>query len=432
MDEFRWRTAWALLRIAVCLAVVVAGSRRRLPLELSLTAAGGLAALLSGLSLREWGGIVLQTLGSEELWAMLCAVTGILVLSGLMDKSGQSRRLVAGVERVVGSVRIRLVLFPALLGLLPMPGGAVFSCPMVQETARGSAFSGVDKSLINYWFRHVWELIWPLYPGLVLYCGLAEIGPLDALRLNWPMWAASLIAGWALLLRRLPAGSTGIDESAEAACENPSNAARVSLLREALPLLAGLGGAFALRAAVPNLASGFAFGPAFGVGALICLMLNRCSPAEACTATFTRRNFGILLLVAAVFVFKNLLGPSGIMDDLGGLARSSVTLMLACTLLPLLAGLLTGLLTALVGIAFPLLTALLHQADLWADRLPWLTLALMFGHIGQMLSPVHVCLVATCRFFEVGPGGVMRRLILPCLILACAATVWFGVLTVPG
>ncbi len=420
MDELQWRTAWALLRIAACLAIVVAGSRRRLPLELSLTAAGAAAALLSGLGPAAWGRIVLHTFGSEELWAMLCAVAGILLLSGLMDKSGQSRRLVAGVERVVGSVRIRLVLFPALLGLLPMPGGAVFSCPMVQETARGAALSAEDKSLINYWFRHVWELIWPLYPGLVLYCGLAEIGPFDALLYNWPMWAASLIAG-RMVLHRLPAGNG-------TACDVASKTEKTFLLREGLPLLIGLGGAFALRAAAPDLAPGFAFGPGFGVGALVCLFLNRCSPADLRAAAFTRRNLGILLLVAAVFVFKNVLGPSGIMDDLGGLARNSVTLMLACTLLPLLAGLLTGLLAALVGIAFPLLTALLHQADLWADRLPWLTLALMFGHIGQMLSPVHVCLVATCRFFEVGLSGVMRRLILPCLILAFAATAWFMVL----
>lgn len=415
--------AYAFFRIVVCFTVIAVGSRRKWPLELSLLAAGLVLALLSGLSPLQWGSIALRSLGEEGLLALLCAIMSILLLSGIMEKSGQSHRLVVGVETAVRSARVRLIFFPAMIGLLPMPGGAVFSCPMVQETSRRLDLSGEDKSLLNYWFRHIWELVWPLYPGFVLYCGLCEFSPWTAAAHNWPSLVASVMSGRLLFLRRAPA----VVQTAEEAPEREDDE-RVSLWRESLPLVVGLGGAFAVRLLVPGLASGFAFALGFSAGTAVCLISNRQSPAVIWSVLGSRKSLGILALVATVFIFKNVLGQSGIMDSLGGLARNPVTLFLACTLLPLLAGMLTGVLVALVGISFPLLLTMLQQADLWADRLPWLTLAIMFGNIGQMLSPVHVCLVVTCRFFNVGLGGILRRLVLPCLILAATALTWFGVL----
>lgn len=415
--------AYAFFRIVVCFTVIAVGSRRKWPLELSLLAAGLVLALLSGLSPLQWGSIALLSLGEEGLLALLCAIMSILLLSGVMEKSGQSHRLVVGVETAVRSARVRLIFFPAMIGLLPMPGGAVFSCPMVQETSRRLDLSGEDKSLLNYWFRHIWELVWPLYPGFVLYCGLCEFSPWTAAAHNWPSLVASVMSGRLLFLRRAPA----VVQTAEEAPEREDDE-RVSLWRESLPLVVGLGGAFAVRLLVPGLASGFAFALGFSAGTAVCLISNRQSPAVIWSVLGSRKSLGILALVATVFIFKNVLGQSGIMDSLGGLARNPVTLFLACTLLPLLAGMLTGVLVALVGISFPLLLTMLQQADLWADRLPWLTLAIMFGNIGQMLSPVHVCLVVTCRFFNVGLGGILRRLVLPCLILAATALTWFGVL----
>lgn len=416
---------YALFRIVVCFAVIAAGSRRKWPLELSLLAAGFVLALLSGLSPLQWGSVVLLSFGDEGMPALLCAILSILLLSGVMEKSGQSRRLVVGVEAAVKSARVRLIFFPAMIGLLPMPGGAVFSCPMVQETARRLDLSGEDKSLLNYWFRHIWELVWPLYPGFVLYCGLCEFSPWTAAAHNWPSLLASVVSGRLLFLRRAPA----VVQTAEETPEREEGARdRVSLWRESLPFIVGLSGAFAVRMLVPDLASGFAFGLGFSAGTAVCLISNRQSPAVILSVLGSRKSLGISALVVTVFIFKNVLGQSGIMDSLGGSARNPVILFLACTLLPLLSGMLTGVLVALVGISFPLLLTMLQQADLWAERLPWLTLALMFGNIGQMLSPVHVCLVVTCRFFNVGLGGTLRRLVLPCLILAATALIWFGVL----
>ena len=65
---------------------------------------------------------------------------------------------------------------PALVGLLPMPAGAAFSAPLVASVDTEDELEPAHKAAINYWFRHLWEYWWPLYPGVLLaitYSGLS-------------------------------------------------------------------------------------------------------------------------------------------------------------------------------------------------------------------------------------------------------------------
>ena len=63
---------------------------------------------------------------------LLCLVSTIMVLSRLMEDSGQLNRIVSSFNKTVGNRKIALIVMPALIGLLPMPGGALFSAPMVE------------------------------------------------------------------------------------------------------------------------------------------------------------------------------------------------------------------------------------------------------------------------------------------------------------
>ncbi len=65
---------------------------------------------------------------------------------------------------------------PALIGMLPMPGGAIFSAPLVDSVDDNDELFSSEKAAVNYWFRHIWEYWWPMYPGVILavkYSGLS-------------------------------------------------------------------------------------------------------------------------------------------------------------------------------------------------------------------------------------------------------------------
>jgi hypothetical protein len=90
-----------------------------------------------------------------------------------------------------------------------MPGGAIFSAPMVDELGNEHNLDPETKSVLNYWFRHVWEIYWPLYPGLLLAASMSSIS-------IWPLSPVvsvtliSLTAGYIFLLRKMPVNMASI------------------------------------------------------------------------------------------------------------------------------------------------------------------------------------------------------------------------------
>ena len=149
--------------------------RLRVALWKAIFAGCAVLVLLTGMPAAEWLRLPLVSAVQVDFLAMIAMLFGIMVLSGVQGASGQSQRLVQSLERCVSNPRVRLVIFPALVGFLPMPGGALFSCPMLEEAAHGMSLSPARKALINYWFRHIWEVSWPLYPGYILASSLLGI-----------------------------------------------------------------------------------------------------------------------------------------------------------------------------------------------------------------------------------------------------------------
>ena len=408
-----------VLRIIMVFAIIALCQKLKRSLEFSLVAASFVLALSCGIWPQDWGLIVAKSCTDITLIALLCAMASILLLSGLMDKSGQSHRLAEAMRRHISSTRVRLLFFPALIGLLPVPGGAIFSCPMVDEVAKGLPVSAEHKGTINYWFRHVWECIWPLYPGFVLFSALVEKNPLEIIAYNWPIWLAGMAAGWIFLLRgiRIEGGQAAI---------HAEGGSRWTALREASSILTALAGAFLLRLLLPSLPPAFPFAIGFCLGSALCFFMNGMSFGTVRDILTSSRTLGILRVVIAIFMFKAVMIQSGVMQSVGLIMHNSlIALFIACMLLPLVGGMFTGIMVGLVGITFPILIPLVQQAGGWDQRLVWLGMAMMFGYIGQMISPVHVCLVVTCRFFDVHLFDVMRRVGWPCLFLALAAVGWF-------
>ena len=119
--------------------------------------------------------------------SLLLIVWLIMVMSRIMKDTGHMDRVVESFthlskdSRTVGSV------MTALIGLLPMPGGALFSAPLVESSLTRYSVSGEQKTLLNYWFRHIWEYWWPLYPGVVLAVAMLNVETWRFMALMAPM-----------------------------------------------------------------------------------------------------------------------------------------------------------------------------------------------------------------------------------------------------
>jgi integral membrane protein (TIGR00529 family) len=262
--------ALPFVKVISAFCLMLLGIRNRLGLALSIFAGGWFMGLVCGLPTT----VLLKTSGlalMQEKFLFLVAIVGsILVLSDALEKSGQSTRLMEVLSGYLVRPRLRLIFFPALIGLLPMPGGAIFSAPMVKAVSANMSLGNEDRAVINYWFRHVWEMFWPLYPGIILTVALADI-PISALiSRSWPGVVAMFGIGWFFFLRP-GVLNTGMLQQETARAKG--NLGKIAT--EGLPLIVAIVGAIGLETLLSRYAPSISF--EWGVitalvGAIVCVM----------------------------------------------------------------------------------------------------------------------------------------------------------------
>jgi len=116
-----------------------------------------------------------------------------MFLAELYGSVGASQKLIEGLTFFSPSVAALLT--PAIIGLLPMPGGAYVSAVILNELYETLRLSAESKTFINYWFRHIWITIWPLYQSVILASGLLGISIGKISILNLPIMLAATLVG---------------------------------------------------------------------------------------------------------------------------------------------------------------------------------------------------------------------------------------------
>ncbi|GAG20102.1 unnamed protein product, partial [marine sediment metagenome] len=192
-----------MLKLAFVFGLIILLLSRRWNLGYVLLLGSALLGLLFGLpapEILEQGLIAALDLKTLRLVA---AVLLISTLGELLREVASMQQMVSSLQELVTDRRVVLAIIPAFIGLLPMPGGAMLSAPMIQEIGTELKLSPERKTYLNYWFRHVWEYIFPLYPALVLAEGVLGI-PLSRLVLTQaPLTLSAIVAGALVGLRQI-------------------------------------------------------------------------------------------------------------------------------------------------------------------------------------------------------------------------------------
>ncbi|MFH1489972.1 MAG: DUF401 family protein [Pseudomonadota bacterium] len=392
-------------------------------LRLSLTYALGIGALGIGL----WTGLdpltVLKSAGlsllSLQTVSMALIVGIILVMSRLMKESGHLDRIVQGFGGLSRDDRMTGAVMATLLGLLPMPGGALFSAPMVERALCRLQVTAEDQTGVNYWFRHSWELWCPLYPGFVLAVALLQVDTWRFMAVMFPVALLTFLVGVIFIIRPL-------DNPPDLPRDRPSRHGLGAFMWEIMPIslivlvilafagAEGILGRLGVKADLPGTLHVLAgLIASFG---WVCAV-NRIPPARIRSAILDRQILPMLLLIFAIMIFKGVLADSrAALQIRSELLDYHIPVALVILILPFLSGLITGVALAYVGISFPLIIPLFQGGDLH-HTLAFAAVAHTFGFLGMMLSPVHLCFLVTKDYFKAGFLGSYRRILLPTITI---------------
>lgn len=412
-----------ILKVLAALGLMLIFLRLKLGIGLSILLGSLGMALFFGHGPVQWTRMGLASLIDTQLVLLLVIIDLIMVLSQLLESTGQSQRLMKQLGIALRWEKLRLAFFPALIGLLPMPGGAVFSAPMVKNATEHTAPSGERLALINYWFRHVWEMIWPLYPGIILAASLSGLSLFRLISFTWPSTLILLALGWFFYLTRLPAPKIET---------NHDSALRFDLretFRQGSPLIIAVLGTLGLEVLIWVLQlplpseTGFIAALVLAVGT--CLLQNR-ETVKGWGRLFVKAHvLSMLGTLAAIYVFKGVLDQGGVVQELSQGAGSRATLLAITCSLPFLVGCISGISMAFVGSTFPLIHGIMAQLSIEAT-IPYVVLALFSGFAGVMASPLHICFVLTCEYFQSSLIRTWLKLLIPTgLFLACGVVYSF-------
>jgi hypothetical protein len=277
---------------------------------------------------------------------------------------------------------------------------------MVGEAAKGVDMPADQKAFVNYWYRHIWEYVSPLYPGIILVSALTNI-PFNRLALaNAPFALSVVLWGAVFCFAGVGAARRPIDEGkghAEAFWEFIITSAPIFIT---LFLVVNL-------KVNPVLAMGGTVG--------VLYLAHRYPPGAVLKSLRESVSIKALILVVGIMIFQETLRITGALDGISHFfATSGLPPLLILPVIPFIAGLMTGLTIAYVGITFPLLMPLMGGD---APSLGLVSLAFAGGFAGVMLSPVHLCLLLTRDYFEADLGRVYRRMLVPQVLVFAAAAV---------
>ena len=407
-------------------------NRFRLHLGLSLLIGSVSLALWTDLGPGGWLNAAMSSATSLQTIGLVSIVGLILVMSRLMERSGHMTRLVESFSLLSRDARVVGAVMPSLIGLLPMPGGALFSAPMVETSLHEHPISREQKTIINYWFRHVWEYWWPLFPGFVLAVTLLDVSPWPYMGMMAPVSLFSILAGILFILR--PVGKIKLPGKAR-----PSWSGIGRFMWEMMPILVVI----LIMLLLMGLAKGLRI---FGINVemtgvssillgLVAAVVWVCAvnhiPASGLgKAVMDKGILPFLLLVLSIMVFKGVMTESHTIGHIRDeLMANRVPVLLIIMIMPFVSGLITGIAIGFVGTSFPLVIPLFQALPTY-DSLALAALAYTFGFMGMMLSPVHLCFLVSKDYYKAGLLKCYRYLALPSLtVMATSILFYLGVIS---
>lgn len=396
------------LKDILVLVLLVVMFKKRIQIGHIFVISAVLFGVLHYISPFKLASLLFSSVTSRSTLAIFAALYLITLLEKVMRRSGSQAKLVSGLMHISGDPRVSMAALPAIIGLLPSPGGARFSAPLVEEASKGIIITKEQNAAINYYYRHLWEFFLPLYPASLLAVEILQV-PLEKFVLVMlPFTIFTVIAGL-MLFRKFPSQERSNQEV-------NSPLAKKQVFEGLAPIIA-----------IMILVLVFKLHILFALILTIAFMLiyYKIAIAEIGCMIAAALEIRLLYMVLGAIYLREVLVQSGSIEQLltyfQGIGLSP---LLISIIFPIMLGLLTGVTLAGVTISLPIVVSLAGPHNLLSLG----SLAFASIVIGIMLSPVHLCLLMSIEHFAADFGKTYVKLIIPEVLLLLFAIAYSYIL----
>jgi integral membrane protein (TIGR00529 family) len=394
----------AILKILLIIGSILILVRFRIRLSVILWLAAAFLGFLFQLPPLQIGLGFLYGTADPGTLKLMASLLLILFFSAIMKETGNMARAISALQGIFRDARATVAVIPAVIGLLPVPGGAILSAPLVNEASDDLRLSPERRTFLNYWFRHIWEYSLPTYPGIILISSIVGVPVAKIFWVNLPLTLASLVVGILLGFRGIRLSSRPVAPMTfQYILRNA-----LSLVRNFLPLflLLLLTLYFRLHLLYSTLIAILAVVLFFRLPFSLLRRLGKES-----------FSWEIVFLISGVMIFKKILETSGAMHAIAGeFTQLGTPVPLLIAVIPCLFGFITGYATGMAGLSFPVLLPFILGSD---HIMIYILLAYGLGMSITLLSPTHACLILTREYYRADIAKIYRLLFIPVAIVFC-------------
>ncbi len=321
--------------------------------------------------------------------SLVLVTLGIMLLSLLYKETKAIDSLSESFGGLLRNSKLVVSALPAIMGLLPVPGGALMSAPLVEKEAERLGLEGDKKTYVNVWFRHIIFPIYPMSQILILTASLTQVSLTSIIISQVPVVVAMAIVGYFTVLRKAKA--------------NDGRAQRRNLRENSTSFLLSFSPILIMILAVVILGIDVAVSALIGIIVLILIM--RPSLKILTKVISDLSIYKIALAAYGAMLLRNAIIFSGVSEILGqAVASSNLNEVVLLLTLPATLGFIAGLPTVGIAISVPILAGSIAFTGSSASLL------FMSAYLGYLAAPTHLCLALTADYFKCSLSKAYRYL----------------------
>ena len=382
----------------IVFALIVLALRKKVSVGITLFGAGLITALIYQVELSALIQGYWDLVKSHRFLSLTAVIVLITSIGQLLKELRSFENLTKAARELPGGNKTAVGMLPMLVGLMPMPGGALLSAPLVGNVLADSRYRREFRTAANYWFRHVVEFSWPIYPGLILTEAITglPIGSVSLMQL--PLALLMVILGLFFFTPKIV---------------NDNNhqthlwRSLYGILKSIwpIPLAIAIYGVFKLELALSIM-----------LGLLALIVVARPGRRPLLSALKKGFSYKLVFLIFGTLSFQTALELSGAIAAIPNLTiQYNLPTELVIFLVCFTSGILTGMVAAFVAMGYTILAGFLYAGGI---EPAYIFLAYLSGYLGMILSPTHLCLILTNDYFKSDLLKVYREIAIPVIIMA--------------
>ncbi|MBR2636385.1 MAG: DUF401 family protein [Oscillospiraceae bacterium] len=339
-------------------------------------------ALIAGLSVETTVGSFTKIFTSFSTVQIIIAIVEVGVLGALLKHYGFLDKIVSALETLIPAKKVIMMVLPAVMGLLSVPGGAYLSAPFVDKIGEEMEMPSEQRAAVNLSFRHIAMFLMPFTTNMLFIpTVIPEISIYQLIGLNLGFVIVMQTVSYFLYLHKCKA--------VKAQSDSGKKKAVLDLLYYLSPIymVVLLNALFSL----PMYLS-------VALSILLMFFLIGKEKKEFFPVAFKGISFNTMFMLIGVYFVQNLIKSlDQVMDSVVMMFQSSsgIGIMLVISAASLLFGLTTGLSLVPLGIILPLVAALPMDP---AMKLLYTFFVFVWSFLGYYYSPLHLCQLLTIKY----------------------------------